>query len=49
MKIRNIDVEFDFFDADDMERFEREAKIVKEKCAQRNCKHEYVTSNKRRM
>lgn len=32
MKIRNIEVEFDFLDADDVERFEREAKRVKEEC-----------------
>lgn len=32
MKIKNIEVEFDFLDADDMERFETEAKKVIEKC-----------------
>lgn len=29
MKIRNVEVEFDFFDADDVERFEKEAEKVK--------------------
>ena len=32
MKIRNIEVEFDFLDADDMEKFEDEARKVIEKC-----------------
>ena len=32
MKIRNIEVDFDFLDADDVERFENEAKRVKEEC-----------------
>ena len=32
MKIRNIDVDFDFLDADDVERFENEAKRVVEEC-----------------
>ena len=32
MKIRNIDVDFDFLDADDVERFENEAKRVIEEC-----------------
>lgn len=32
MKIRNIEVDFDFLDADDVERFENEARKVKEKC-----------------
>lgn len=32
MKIRNIEVEFDFLDADDMEKFENEAKKVIEQC-----------------
>lgn len=32
MKIRNIEVKFDFLDADDMERFENEAKKVQEEC-----------------
>lgn len=32
MKIRNIEVDFDFFDADDMEKLEKEAKIVQDKC-----------------
>ena len=30
MKIKDIEVDFDFFDADDAERFENEAKIIKE-------------------
>ena len=30
MKIRNIEFDFDFLDADDMERFEKEAQKVKE-------------------
>ena len=33
MKIRNIEVDFDFLDADNMEKFEQEAKIVQEKNA----------------
>lgn len=32
MKIRNIEVDFDFLDADDMEKFEKEAEKVKEEC-----------------
>ena len=32
MKIRDVEVEFDFLDADDMERFEKEAKKVIEQC-----------------
>lgn len=32
MKIREIEVNFDFLDADDVERFEKEAKRVKEEC-----------------
>lgn len=30
MKIRDVEVEFDFLDADDMERFEKEAQRVKD-------------------
>lgn len=36
MKIRNIEVDFDFLDADDVERFENEAKKVKEECEIKN-------------
>ena len=32
MKIRDIEVDFDFLDADDVERFENEARKVKEEC-----------------
>lgn len=32
MKIRNIEVDFDFLDADDVERFEKAAKRVVEEC-----------------
>lgn len=32
MKIRNIEIDFDFLDADDIERFENEAKRVVEEC-----------------
>ena len=32
MKIKNIEVDFDFLDADDVERFEKEAKKVVEEC-----------------
>ncbi len=32
MKIRNIEVDFNFLDADDIEKFENEAKKVKEGC-----------------
>lgn len=32
MKIRDVEVDFDFLDADDVERFEREARRVLEKC-----------------
>lgn len=32
MKIRNIEVNFDFLDADDVERFEKEAEKVKKEC-----------------
>ncbi len=35
MKIRNIEVDFDFLDADDMEKFEEEAKIVVKKCEEK--------------
>lgn len=36
MKIRDIEVDFDFLDADDVERFEKEAKRVKEECEIKN-------------
>ena len=32
MKIREIEVSFDFLDADDMERFEKETEKVKQEC-----------------
>ncbi len=32
MKILNVEVEFDFLDADNMEKFEEEARKVKEQC-----------------
>lgn len=32
MKIKNIEVEFDFLDADDIERFEKQADILMKKC-----------------
>jgi len=32
MKIRDIEVDFDFLDADDMEKFEKEAEKVQESC-----------------
>lgn len=32
MKIRDVEVDFDFLDADDIERFENEAKKLKEEC-----------------
>lgn len=32
MKIRNVEIEFDFFDADSVELFENELKKVQEKC-----------------
>jgi hypothetical protein len=35
MKIRNIEVEFDFLDADDMEKFEEEAKKVVKQCEEK--------------
>ena len=35
MKIRDIEVDFNFLDADDVERFEKEAKKVQEECAKR--------------
>ena len=38
MKIRDIEVEFDFLDADDVERFENEAKRVAEECNEKNKK-----------
>ena len=36
MKIREIEVDFDFLDADDVERFEKEARRVKEECEMKN-------------
>lgn len=36
MKIRDIEVSFDFLDADDVERFEKEAQRVKEECEVKN-------------
>ena len=36
MKIREIEVDFDFLDADDVERFEKEARRVKEECEIKN-------------
>ena len=38
MKIRNIEVKFDFLDADDVERFEKEAQKIKEECELKNKK-----------
>jgi len=32
MKIRNIEVDFNFLDADDVERFEKKVEIVKKEC-----------------
>ena len=32
MKIRNVEVDFNFLDADDIERFEKEAEKVKQEC-----------------
>lgn len=32
MKIRNVEVDFNFLDADDIERFEREAEKVRQEC-----------------
>ena len=32
MKIKNIEVDFNFLDADDIERFEKEAKKVRQEC-----------------
>lgn len=32
MKIRNIEVDFNFLDADDVERFEKEAEKVRQEC-----------------
>lgn len=32
MKIKNVEIEFDFFDADNVELFENELKKVQEKC-----------------
>ena len=36
MKLKDIEVDFDFLDADDVERFEKEAKRVKEACETKN-------------
>lgn len=36
MKILNIEVNFDFLDADDLERFENEAQKVTEECSKSN-------------
>ena len=38
MKIRNIEVDFDFLDADDVERFENAARRVVEECANKDKK-----------
>ena len=35
MKIKDIEVDFDFLDADDVERFEKEARKVVEECQRR--------------
>lgn len=35
MKLKNIEVKFDFLDADDIERFEKAAKKVTEKCKEK--------------
>ncbi len=35
MKIKNIEVNFDFFDADDAERFENAAKVVVKQCEEK--------------
>lgn len=39
MKIRNIEFDFNFFDADDFEKFERELIVVKEKCQKEEIKN----------
>lgn len=36
MKIRNIEVDFNFLDADDIERFEKEAEKVRQECQIKN-------------
>lgn len=38
MKIKNIEVDFNFLDADDIERFEREAEKVRQECQIKNKK-----------
>ena len=43
MKIRNIEVDFDFLDADDIERFENEAKRLLNKCDE-EAKKDYSSS-----
>lgn len=43
MKIRNIEVDFDFLDADDIERFENEAKRLLNKCDE-EVKKDYSSS-----
>ena len=35
MKIKGIEVEFNFLDADDIERFEKEAEKVKHECEEK--------------
>ena len=45
MKIRDVEVEFDFLDADDMERFEKEAQRVKDE-SETKSKEECMIINK---
>lgn len=48
MKIRNIEVDFDFLDADDIERFENEVKTYMDKCDEES-KKEYTASESLRV
>ena len=43
MKIRDIEVDFDFLDADDVERFEKEAKRLLDRCDE-EAKNNYTSS-----
>ena len=49
MKIKDIEVDFNFLDADDMERFENEARKVKEECKEKKNRNDSISNNKRGM
>lgn len=48
MKLKDIEVDFDFLDADDVERLEKEAKIVLKKCEEEEKKEMSIAESIRK-